>query len=207
MPGGLAVVDIVASMIFAAMTGAGAATTAAVGGMMIPHMEEEGYDPGFASAIQAMGGVFGPIIPPSTLMVLYAVASGQSVGGMFLGGILPGLYLGLGTACSGYYSWRYLFRHYDSNRIFGSVLLLLYDRWPVYLPGNGYQKAGKCCGRWREKFCGNYADCCSNPGIWLGSDPCADSTDHRKDVHRKCKQWYGISVCGMPDPSGSRMLY
>lgn len=95
MPGGLAVVDIVASMIFAAMTGAGAATTAAVGGMMIPHMEEEGYDPGFASAIQAMGGVFGPIIPPSTLMVLYAVASGQSVGGMFLGGILPGLYLGL----------------------------------------------------------------------------------------------------------------
>ena len=73
MPGGLAVVDIVASMIFAAMTGAGAATTAAVGGMMIPHMEEEGYDPGFASAIQAMGGVFGPIIPPSTLMVLYAV--------------------------------------------------------------------------------------------------------------------------------------
>ena len=64
MPGGLAVVDIVASMIFAAMTGAGAATTAAVGGMMIPHMEEEGYDPGFASAIQAMGGVFGPIIPP-----------------------------------------------------------------------------------------------------------------------------------------------
>ena len=95
MPGGLAVVDIVASMIFAAMTGAGAATTAAVGGMMIPHMEEEGYDPGFASAIQAMGGVFGPIIPPSTLMVLYAVASGESVGGMFLGGILPGLYLGL----------------------------------------------------------------------------------------------------------------
>lgn len=63
--------------------------------MMIPHMEEEGYDPGFASAIQAMGGVFGPIIPPSTLMVLYAVASGESVGGMFLGGILPGLYLGL----------------------------------------------------------------------------------------------------------------
>ncbi len=95
MPGGLAVVDIVASMIFAAMTGAGAATTAAVGGMMIPHMKEEGYDPGFASAIQAMGGVFGPIIPPSTLMVLYAVASGESVGAMFLGGIMPGLYLGL----------------------------------------------------------------------------------------------------------------
>ena len=94
MPGGLAVVDIVASMIFAAMTGAGAATTAAVGGIMIPSMEEEGYDPGFASAIQAMGGIFGPIIPPSILMVLYAVASGASVGDMLLAGLLPGLFLG-----------------------------------------------------------------------------------------------------------------
>ena len=94
LPGGLAVVDIVASMIFAAMTGAGAATTAAVGGMMIPSMTEDGYDPGFASAVQAMGGIFGPIIPPSTLMVLYAVASGESVADMFLGGILPGLVLG-----------------------------------------------------------------------------------------------------------------
>lgn len=94
LPGGLAIVDIVASMIFAAMTGAGAATTAAVGGIMIPEMEKDGYDPGFASAVQAMGGVFGPIIPPSTLMVLYAVASGESVGDMFLGGILPGLLLG-----------------------------------------------------------------------------------------------------------------
>ncbi len=95
MPGGLAVVDIIASMIFAAMTGAGAATTAAVGGIMIPSMEEEGYDGGFASAIQAMGGIFGPIIPPSTLMVLFAVASGESVADMFLGGLLPGLFLGL----------------------------------------------------------------------------------------------------------------
>jgi len=94
LPGGLAVVDILASMIFAAMTGAGAATTAAVGGIMIPEMEKDGYDPGFASAVQAMGGVFGPIIPPSTLMVLYAVASGASVGAMFLGGILPGILLG-----------------------------------------------------------------------------------------------------------------
>lgn len=95
MPGGLAVVDVVASMIFAAMTGAGAATTAAVGGIMIPSMEEEGYDPGFASAVQTVGGVFGPIIPPSILMVLYAVAAGTSVGDMLLAGLLPGLFLGL----------------------------------------------------------------------------------------------------------------
>ena len=57
VPGGLAVVTVVASMIFAAMTGAGAATTAAVGGIMIPSMEEEGYDGGYASAVQAVGGI------------------------------------------------------------------------------------------------------------------------------------------------------
>lgn len=95
VPGGLAVVTTVASMIFAAMTGAGAATTAAVGGIMIPSMKEEGYDGSFASAVQAVGGIFGPLIPPSILMVLYGVASGESVGDMLLAGLLPGLFLGV----------------------------------------------------------------------------------------------------------------
>lgn len=95
IPGGLAVVTIVTSMIFAAMTGAGAATTAAVGGIMIPFMKEEGYDADYASAVQAVGGIFGPLIPPSVLMVLYGVASGQSVGDMLLAGLIPGLFLGL----------------------------------------------------------------------------------------------------------------
>lgn len=60
LPGGLAVVTTLASMIFAAMTGAGAATTAAVGGIMIPEMKKEGYDGGFACALQAVAGIFGP---------------------------------------------------------------------------------------------------------------------------------------------------
>lgn len=94
IPGGMAVVTVVSSMIFAAMTGAGAATTAAVGGIMIPSMREEGYDEGYASAVQAIGGIFGPLIPPSILMVLYGVASGESVGDMLLAGLLPGLFLG-----------------------------------------------------------------------------------------------------------------
>lgn len=94
LPGGLGIVTVVASMIFAAMTGAGAATTAAVGGIMIPSMEEEGYDGGYASAVQAVGGIFGPLIPPSILMVLYGVASGESVGDMLMAGLLPGLLLG-----------------------------------------------------------------------------------------------------------------
>lgn len=95
MPGGLAVVMVIASMFFAAMTGAGAATTAAVGAMMIPALVKDGYDRGYASALQASAGVFGPIIPPSILMVLYAVNAQVSVGDMLIAGILPGLFLGL----------------------------------------------------------------------------------------------------------------
>jgi len=94
MPGGLAVVTIIASMFFAAMTGAGAATTAAVGAMMIPALARDGYDRGYASALQASAGVFGPIIPPSILMVLYAVNAQVSVGDMLIAGVLPGIFLG-----------------------------------------------------------------------------------------------------------------
>lgn len=95
LPGGLAIVTVISSMIFAAMTGAGAATTAAVGGIMIPSMKKEGYDGGYASAIQAIGGIFGPLIPPSILMILYSVASGESAGDMLLAGLIPGIALGL----------------------------------------------------------------------------------------------------------------
>lgn len=95
MPGGLAVVTILASMFFATMTGAGAATTAAVGGMMIPAMVKDGYHRGYASALQASAGVFGPILPPSVLMILYAVAAEVSVGDMLIAGIIPGLLIGV----------------------------------------------------------------------------------------------------------------
>lgn len=95
LTGGLAIVTVISSMIFAAMTGAGAATTAAVGGIMIPSMIEDGYEDGYAGAIQSVAGIFGPLIPPSVLMVLYGVASGASVGDMLLAGLIPGLFLGV----------------------------------------------------------------------------------------------------------------
>lgn len=91
LPGGLAIVVVVASVIFAAMTGAGAATTAAVGSIMIPAMVRDGYDPDYACALQASAGIFGPLIPPSILMVLYGVTAGVSVGDMLLSGAIPGL--------------------------------------------------------------------------------------------------------------------
>ncbi|MCI8649996.1 MAG: TRAP transporter large permease [Anaerotruncus sp.] len=95
LPGGMAIVTIVSSMIFASMTGAGAATTAAVGSIMIPAMRDDGYDIDFACALQASSGIFGPLIPPSTLMVLYGVTAGVSIGDMLLAGLLPGLFMGL----------------------------------------------------------------------------------------------------------------
>ncbi len=94
LTGGVAVVTVIASMIFAAMTGAGVATVAAIGSIMIPAMIKEGYDPDFACALQATGGIFGPLIPPSILMVLYGATAGVSVADMLMGGVLPGLMMG-----------------------------------------------------------------------------------------------------------------
>jgi C4-dicarboxylate transporter DctM subunit len=95
LPGGMGIVTVISSMIFAAMTGAGAATTAAVGSMMIPAMRDSGYDEGFACSLQASAGIMGPLIPPSILMVLYGVTAGVSVGDMLLAGLVPGVLTGL----------------------------------------------------------------------------------------------------------------
>lgn len=91
LPGGLALVVIVASAFFAAMTGSGAACVAAIGGMMIPALVKNGYDIDFATALQAAGGTLGPMIPPSILMVLYSVSTNNSVGDMLLAGLFPGI--------------------------------------------------------------------------------------------------------------------
>ncbi|BAL01292.1 putative transporter [Oscillibacter valericigenes Sjm18-20] len=88
--GGLALVVVLSSVFFAAMTGSGVAACAAVGGIMIPMMVKNGYDPDFACALQATSGIFGPLIPPSIVMVLYAVYANQSVSTMLMAGVGPG---------------------------------------------------------------------------------------------------------------------
>ena len=94
-PGGMGLVVIIASAFFAAMTGSGAACVAAIGGMMIPAMVNNGYDVDFSCALQAAGGTLGPIIPPSILMVLYSCSTGNSVGDMLLAGLFPGMLVAL----------------------------------------------------------------------------------------------------------------
>lgn len=94
LPGGLAHVQILASMFFAALSGSSPATTAAIGSALIPQMEEKGYPPDFSGAVQAVAGTIGTIIPPSIPMVVYGVASGQSIGKLFIAGFIPGILMG-----------------------------------------------------------------------------------------------------------------
>ena len=92
--GGLWVVAVLASMFFAAISGSGAATTAAVGTPLLPELKKKGYDPAFSAALIASGGCIGVIIPPSVPMVLYCVMADQSVARLFLNGFIPGIMMG-----------------------------------------------------------------------------------------------------------------
>ncbi|HCL78357.1 MAG TPA: C4-dicarboxylate ABC transporter permease [Synergistaceae bacterium] len=94
--GGLSIVSIVASMFIAAISGSGAATTAAVGSALLPQLKEKGYDVDFSAALIASAGTIGVVIPPSVPMVLYAVIAGVSVAKLFMAGFIPGILMGLG---------------------------------------------------------------------------------------------------------------
>ncbi|MBU2958313.1 TRAP transporter large permease [Paracoccus sp. 1_MG-2023] len=94
--GGLAHVNILSSMLFAGLSGSAVADTSALGSMLIPAMEKQGYTRRFAAAITAASSVIGPIIPPSGIMIIYAYVMGESVAALFLAGIVPGALVGLG---------------------------------------------------------------------------------------------------------------
>jgi C4-dicarboxylate transporter DctM subunit len=95
--GGIGHVTVVASMIFAGISGSAIADASALGTTLIPAMEKAGYTRRFACALVGAAAIIGPIIPPSIPMVVYAFVVGQvSVGGLFLGGVVPGLVIGLG---------------------------------------------------------------------------------------------------------------
>lgn len=94
--GGLAQVNILSSMLFAGLSGSAVADTSALGSMLIPAMEKNGYTRRFAAAITAASSVIGPIIPPSGIMIIYAYVMGESVAALFLAGIVPGVLVGVG---------------------------------------------------------------------------------------------------------------
>ena len=94
--GSLGYISVAASMIFAGVSGSSAADTAAVGSIMLPIMKDRGYNMNFATALQAAAGSIGPIIPPSLMMILIGYVTDTSVSQLFLGGVIPGLLIGVG---------------------------------------------------------------------------------------------------------------
>ncbi len=92
---GLAHASVVASMIFAGISGSSTADASAISAIVIPTMKKSGYKPGFAAALIATAGTIGAIIPPSMVMVVYGAIAQVSIGGLFLGGIIPGILVGL----------------------------------------------------------------------------------------------------------------
>jgi C4-dicarboxylate transporter DctM subunit len=107
VPGGLAMMSVLASMIFGGVSGSAAADAAAVGGVMVPAMIKKGYDKAYAAAVIAAAGTIGVIIPPSIPMVLYAFVSGVSLGDLFMAGIIPGVLVGISLMiCAFVIAWR-----------------------------------------------------------------------------------------------------
>jgi tripartite ATP-independent transporter DctM subunit len=93
--GGLGLVNVLVSMIFGGISGSSVSDTASVGAVMIPEMQKKGYTPEFSSGITVASSTMGMIIPPSVPMVIYAYVSEESVGRLFLGGLIPGVMIGV----------------------------------------------------------------------------------------------------------------
>jgi len=113
--GGLAMVNIVASMFFAGITGAAVADTSALGSILIPAMTEEKYDRDFSAAVTAASSTVGPIIPPSIPMVILGTVGELSIGALFLAGVIPGIMVGLSLLVVSYIISRR--RNYPKGRI------------------------------------------------------------------------------------------
>jgi tripartite ATP-independent transporter DctM subunit len=96
LPGGLALVNVTANMLFGAISGSAAASASAIGTIMGPRMEKEGYDKNFSAAINVTSATTGLSIPPSNVLIVYSLASGGvSIGALFLAGYLPGILTGI----------------------------------------------------------------------------------------------------------------
>lgn len=104
--GGLAYVNVLASMVFAGISGSAMADAAGLGKIEMKAMEDRGYDREFSAAITAASSVIGPIIPPSIIMLMYANSAGISVASMFKGGFIPGTLIGIALMISVWYSVR-----------------------------------------------------------------------------------------------------
>jgi tripartite ATP-independent transporter DctM subunit len=134
---GLAHASVVASMVFAGISGSSTADASAIAAIVIPTMKRSGYKAGFAAALIATAGTIGAIIPPSMVMVVYGAIAQVSIGGLFLGGIIPGLLVGLflmGTIKIYTYLPNYPELRVVHGRFeWGAVLRSIREVWPALL--------------------------------------------------------------------------
>lgn len=134
--GGLAIVAVVACMFFAAISGSGPATVAAIGGMVLPTMIEKGYDRKFILGLLAAAGCIGVIIPPSIPMVIYGVSTNASITDLFLAGFIPGIVIGLALIAVAYFiSKKHGWRDQDLHMTGKEKLKIIWEaKWALIAP-------------------------------------------------------------------------
>ncbi|MFC4323649.1 TRAP transporter large permease [Litchfieldia salsa] len=134
--GGFAIATIITCMFFAAISGSGPATVAAIGGIMIPAMVRNGYDKKFATVTVAAAGSIGVIIPPSIPMVIYGVVGNASIGDLFIAGIVPGILVGLSMIIwAYYYSKKKGYKGLDEPTSIIKILQAVWDaKWALLIP-------------------------------------------------------------------------
>ena len=134
--GGFAIATIITCMFFAAISGSGPATVAAIGGIMIPAMVRQGYDIKFATATVAAAGSIGVIIPPSIPMVIYGVTGSVSIGDLFIAGIVPGILVGLSMIAWAYfYSKRKGYKGLEEKTSFKKIGIAFWEaKWALLIP-------------------------------------------------------------------------
>jgi C4-dicarboxylate transporter, DctM subunit len=134
--GGFAIATIITCMFFAAISGSGPATVAAIGGIMIPAMVRQGYDKRFATAVVCAAGSLGVIIPPSIPMVIYGVVGSVSIANMFIAGILPGLLVGFALIIYAYfYSKKMGYTGLPEKTSLSNIAKAVWDaKWALLIP-------------------------------------------------------------------------
>ncbi len=131
--GGLAMVCIATSMLFAGITGSAQSDTAALGAVLIPAMEKEKYDRDFATGLVTIAGTIGPIIPPSIMFVVYGVVAEVSIGALFAAGVVPGIVIGIGLMILSYIYARKRGYPRGKKQPIGQILKSFINAFPALL--------------------------------------------------------------------------
>lgn len=133
--GGLGLIAIMASLIFAAISGSGPATVAAIGGIMLPYMINKGYSKSYSASLLASAGSLGPIVPPSILFILYGVMTNASIGDMFIAGIIPGILIAFALVFVNFFVARKMDHNTTTKTNFKDVIKGLNEaKWALIAP-------------------------------------------------------------------------